>query len=140
MKGENMAIVKILMDEGFGQANLKVVDQYVSERFIEHQFGAKGGRDGLKQLISQLYNGVSDLRYDLIHSVEHEDMVWAHFQATGVHSKPFMGMPPTGRTFVIDVLDIFRIEDGLVVEHWGVPDRFAAMQQIGMFEKKGKVS
>ncbi|MCB0658242.1 MAG: hypothetical protein KDC57_18995, partial [Saprospiraceae bacterium] len=26
MKGENMAIVKILMDEGFGQANLKVVD------------------------------------------------------------------------------------------------------------------
>ena len=135
-----MAIVKILMDEGFGQANLKVVDQYVSERFIEHQFGAKNGRDGLKQLISQLYNGVSDLKYNLVRSVEDGDVVWAHFRATAVHSKPFMGIPPTGKTFVLDVMDVFRIEGGLIVEHWGVPDRFAVMQQIGMFERKEKVS
>ena len=32
----------------------------------------------------------------------------------------------------IDVFDLLRVEDGRIVEHWGVPDRFALMHQLGL--------
>lgn len=39
---------------------------------------------------------------------------------------------PTGRKIEITVMDIVRIENGKIVEHWGVPDRFAALSQLGL--------
>ena len=31
----------------------------------------------------------------------------------------------------IEVIDIGRFEDGKLVEHWGVPDRLGALEQLG---------
>ncbi len=41
-------------------------------------------------------------------------------------------VPPTGKTFAIDVIDICRFRDGRIVEHWGVPDRFSQFKQVGL--------
>jgi len=30
------------------------------------------------------------------------------------------------------VLDVFRIEDGKIVEHWGVPDQLGMMMALGL--------
>ena len=49
-----------------------------------------------------------------------------------LHDGPFMGHAPTGRPMEIDVFDLLRVEDGRIVEHWGVPDRFHLMVQLGM--------
>jgi predicted ester cyclase len=38
---------------------------------------------------------------------------------------------PTGKPIAIDVIDICRYADGKLVEHWGVPDRMAILEQIG---------
>jgi hypothetical protein len=43
-----------------------------------------------------------------------------------------MGQAPTGRTMTIDVIDICCFKDGMLVEHWGVPDRFSPLQQLGL--------
>ena len=40
-------------------------------------------------------------------------------------------MPPTGRSFDIDLIDIVRFRDGKIAEHWGVADRLGLLQQIG---------
>jgi predicted ester cyclase len=39
--------------------------------------------------------------------------------------------PRSGKSIVIDVIDICRFEDEKLAEHWGVPDRFALMHQAG---------
>jgi len=39
--------------------------------------------------------------------------------------------PRSGKSIAIDVIDVCRFEDGKLVEHWGVPDRFALMHQAG---------
>jgi predicted ester cyclase len=44
---------------------------------------------------------------------------------------PFMGMPPTGKPFTVTVMDVCRFENGKMVEHWGVADQLALMEQIG---------
>ncbi len=33
----------------------------------------------------------------------------------------------------LDVIDIGRLDNGKLVEHWGVPDRLAVLLQLGMF-------
>ena len=44
-----------------------------------------------------------------------------------------MGMPATGRSVDVQLIDILRFdEDGLVAEHWGVVDMLAMMQQLGV--------
>lgn len=38
----------------------------------------------------------------------------------------------TGKPIVITVMDVCRFERGKIVEHWGVPDRFALLAQLGL--------
>jgi predicted ester cyclase len=43
-----------------------------------------------------------------------------------------MGMPATGNSVDIQIIDIMRFgDDGLVHEHWGVADQMAMMTQLG---------
>jgi len=49
----------------------------------------------------------------------------------GTHRGELMGIPPTGRTVAIDVIDVVRLEDGRTVEHWNVVDRLGLLHQLG---------
>jgi predicted ester cyclase len=56
------------------------------------------------------------------------------------HTGQFMGYEPTGKEIVIDVMDIARIENDRLVKHWGIPNRFALLTQLGIFPSAaGKV-
>jgi hypothetical protein len=56
--------------------------------------------------------------------VENGDTVWGRSTCTGTD-------PRSGKSISIPVIDICRFENGKLVEHWGVPDRFALLHQIG---------
>jgi len=49
-------------------------------------------------------------------------------------SGPFFG-PPSNKPIDISVFDLARVADGQIIEHWGVPDRFALLAQTGMPER-----
>jgi predicted ester cyclase len=51
--------------------------------------------------------------------------------ARGTNRGGFMG-PPNGKSFKIAVFDVVRFKDGKIVEHWGSPDRFALLVQLGL--------
>ena len=60
------------------------------------------------------------------------DKVVARVRFTGTHEGEFMGMPATGKSINVQLIDIMRFgDDGLVHEHWGVFDALAMMQQLG---------
>ena len=140
MKDLHLSIVKNIMEEGFGNRNLQIIDQYVSDGFIEHQFGSKNGKEGLKNTILQLHESLSGFRYVLLNSISDGDIIWTHYKAFAIQSGTFMNLPPSGKQISIEIMDIFRFENGLLSEHWGIPDRFAAMIQLGMLTKKESVS
>jgi predicted SnoaL-like aldol condensation-catalyzing enzyme len=43
-----------------------------------------------------------------------------------------MGIPGTGKEFIVPVMDIVRYRDGQVVEHWNVVDQLPLLQAIGV--------
>jgi predicted ester cyclase len=47
----------------------------------------------------------------------------------GTHRGDFMGTAPTGRSF--DAMDIMRVRDGKITDHWGVSDAASLMRQLG---------
>ena len=54
---------------------------------------------------------------------------WSH---TGTHVGEFLGIPPTGRSFIFRGIDMHRVKDGKMSEHWNVVDMFGFYQQIGL--------
>ena len=57
----------------------------------------------------------------------------------GTHDEgEFMGIPPTGRRVSIGLIDIVRISEGRVVEHWSMGDNLGMMQQLGGIARQGE--
>jgi predicted ester cyclase len=52
----------------------------------------------------------------------------------GTATGPFFG-PPSCRPVDFTVVDIARVVDDRIVEHWGVPDRFAVLAQTGLLDR-----
>jgi len=134
MDNEKLNVLKQVVEEGFGNADLYVIDQLMDDNCVEHQFGMRGGKEGLKKAILSLANAFSNRQYELVRYSVNGDMVWVHYKSSGEHTGSFMGHEPTGKKFSIDVMDVVRIENGKIMEHWGVPDRFALLMQLGFLQ------
>ena len=63
------------------------------------------------------------------------DKVWVRMTARGTNLGGFMG-PPNGKSFEVTVFDQCRFNDGKIVEHWGSPDRFALLAQLGLLPQQ----
>jgi predicted SnoaL-like aldol condensation-catalyzing enzyme len=134
MENEKLSVVRQMVEEGFGNADLYVIDQLMSENCIEHQFGMKGGKEGLKKAVVSLAKAFSNRNYELINYCLHGNIVWVHYKATGKHTGFFMGHEASSNDFAIDVMDVAKVEEGQITEHWGVPDRFALLTQLGFLQ------
>ena len=131
MTVSNEAIYRRLIEEGFNQGNLAVVDELVAPGAVEHQRGSGDGIEGTKKVITYLRSAFPDFKLTIDELVVSGDKVWARQKGGGTNLGTFAGHPPTGIKAFIDVIDVIRIEDGKIVEHWGVPDQLGMMMQLG---------
>jgi len=131
MTVSNEAVYRRLIEEGFNQGNLAVVDELVSQGSHEHQRGSRDGVEGTKETIKYLRSAFPDFKITIDEVVVSGDKVWARQRGGGTNLGTFAGHPPTGIKAFIDVIDLIRIEDGKIVEHWGVPDQLGMMMQLG---------
>lgn len=129
----NEEIFKILIEEGFSNGDVSVFDNYSSPDFVEHQYGFfPPNVKGVKKAINSLHYAFPDFSLTIEDLVVSEDKVWGRMTGRGTHKNQFGPLPPTGKRFEITVIDIGRFKDGKLIEHWGVPDKLALMEQLGM--------
>jgi steroid delta-isomerase-like uncharacterized protein len=106
----------------------------VADDFIEHEDmpGIERSKEGVKQLFRMYRTGFPDLRMEAEDILVSGDKVVARVRGTGTHEGEFMGMPATGKSVDVQLIDIIRFgDDGLAHEHWGVFDALKLMQQLG---------
>ena len=128
----NIATFRRAIEEGWSKGDAAVINELFAPDFVEHQAGVGSGRAGVIGAAQALHAAFPDLRLTFEDVVATGDMVWARLRGTGTHEGPFMGAPATGRRIDITVIDIVRVVDGRLVEHWGVADRLTVLQQIGL--------
>lgn len=134
MSAASKAIVRRFNHEVIQQCNREAFEALVAESFVNHSAppGQPQGREGLWNTFHKvLHPGLSELMVEVLDQVAEDDKVTTRKRITGVHSGALMGVMPTGRAVVIEVIDIVRIADGQYLEHWGVnslPSVLAALR------------
>ena len=129
---DNKATVRRVIEEAFVKGNPAAADDLVSESFVPHTWpSVQPGRESLKQTVVRLAGGLSDVAFEVEDVIGEGDRVAVRLTARATHKGDFMSMPAAGKSHEIAEIHIFRLEDGLIVEHWHVADMLEMMKQIG---------
>jgi predicted ester cyclase len=128
---QNKRTFRTIIEEAINNGHFDVLDGLFAPNYVEYQFGLKSTVAGMKEDFAFLRRAFPDLHMTIEDMIANEETVWGRMTARGTNLGPFMG-PPTGKRMEITVIDVLRFKDGLIVAHWGSPDRFAAMAQLGL--------
>jgi steroid delta-isomerase-like uncharacterized protein len=142
----NKAIVRRYLEEGFGPNWQALLDEVTADDYVEHGRGwfrvsgledepaghtESDGRDGLCGTHRWLLATFPDLRFRVEQLIAEGDRVVAYSTCSGTQRGAFQGVPPSGRRFRVKRVDIFRLQDGRIAEHWAVRDDLTQAHQIG---------
>jgi predicted SnoaL-like aldol condensation-catalyzing enzyme len=103
----NKKMVTEFYQELFGNKNPDAINKYIGDKYIQHNPGLPDGKEALLQAVKVWFKDAPKEKVDFQHVAADGDLVWLH-----VRSKS----GPKVRAIV----DIFRIENGKIVEHWDV--------------------
>jgi steroid delta-isomerase-like uncharacterized protein len=127
-------IVRQWIEQGWQHGDPSVVDQLHAPDFVDHDPGGRSpDNQGFKEGIVALYQAFPDLRArieDLVVDVA-AGTVAVRWSATGTHTHPYLGAPPTGRRTSFKGIEIVRIRDGRITERWGEWDGIDLLVQLG---------
>ena len=104
---QNKEMVVTFYQDLFGNKNLDAIDQYIGDTYIQHNPMAKDGKEALKAFLEPWFKNAPKDTVDIQFAGAYGDRVFLHIRNT------FGGKE-------VAVVDIFRIEDGKIVEHWDV--------------------
>ena len=88
--------------------------------------------DAWLEFLGVFLEGFPDLHLEVVDSSADEGMVAQRILFTGTHTGPFRGLPPTGRRVRFSGLEINRMVDGKVAEHWFQLDAVTLFEQLGL--------
>jgi predicted ester cyclase len=74
----------------------------------------------------------SELRFEVEDEIAEGDRVVQRVTMSGRHTGPLMGREHTDRTFAVRHLNIWRIADGKIADHWGSRDDLGLLKQLGL--------
>jgi steroid delta-isomerase-like uncharacterized protein len=119
--------------ELLNQGDVESVGDLVAEDYEEHDPlpGQGAGRDGAVDRFSLITQALAP-HFTIEDVVAEGDRVVVRWTNAGTHVGEFAGIPPTGRTFTIAGIDVYRVADGLLCEHWHVIDQLAMLGQLGL--------
>ena len=113
-------LVVAYMKQVWVDRNLSALDRFVAADLIQHNPHLPDGRDALAGFLPKLFHELAPaMLWRVQRVIAEEDLVVVHSQATSP------GAP--GQI----VVDIFRVADGLIVEHWDVVQEAPATSVSG---------
>ena len=134
---ENKAIVRRFV-EAYNKRDLDLFDDLLAPDYFDHT--SKVGVEGLKQLMNMAFKAFPDFHETIEDIIAEGDKVWARITFTGTHRGEFMGIAPTGKKITTEMVDIFRIVNGKLVEYRDVNNNLDYLKRLGIIEytEKGK--
>ena len=120
---QNKKTVARFNKEFIEQGNMQSFNELVADDVINHSAppGSSQGADGMIYFLQHVLKpGLPDLTVEILHQVAEGDSVTTRKIIRATHKGEWMGVAPTGKSIVINVIDIIRLKDGKYTEHWGI--------------------
>ena len=132
---EGTGLIKRFYEDVIGNGNLALIDELATDDIVDHEEGLPGqpsGREGVKFFVNAMREAFPDVRLKSIEPMMTDgNLEAARTIVAGTHEGELMGVAATGKSVEFESIDIIRVEDGKVAEHWGVTDTMSLMQQLG---------
>lgn len=124
-------VARRLTQDGYVAGDLEVFDALIADDFVDHDAlpGFPPDKDGLKQTAAMVFAAFSDRVVDEDVVETTDGRVVASWTLTATHSGELLGIPPSNVTVRARGIDIYRCEEGRIVEHWGAVDMSDVMEK-----------
>ncbi|MBV8587551.1 MAG: ester cyclase [Verrucomicrobia bacterium] len=130
----NKEIIQVFIDSLWQRRDLDALSKFWRADCVNHalrpsQQGLESLRAYHEEQFKQL-EGLSNIRIELVQQIEEEDRVVTHFVISGEQTGFFSSLPPTGKTILLPVIRIDRLQEGKIAEHWSVADLAGVFWQV----------
>jgi len=131
------AVVRRNTEEVQSQGNFDVFDELFSDDFVDHtpQPNMVPDKEGVRGLYQTLRTAFPDFRAEIHWQTADGDLVTTYKTYHGTHRGEFLTIPPTGLKVQFETVDVMRVRNGQIVEHWGVANLYSVLQQLGALPK-----
>ena len=133
---DNKAVARRFF-EAFSNGNMDAVADLMADDHVFHFPLAPGPQDKAQHVANQrmIKTIFPDYRMEVIDQIAEGDMVTTRCDMRGTQQGEFQGRPGTGQTFEINLVNIMRIRDGLIVDEWDEFDTLSFLAQLGIVER-----
>jgi len=115
------------------QAAETVLDDLVATDMVNHAAGPQG-REGLRSILRTIELDLGPIELEQHHLIAEGDLVVQHVTLHGTHRASTMplldNVPVTGRAAAWTFIHIWRVADGIIVEHWACRDDMGLLEQL----------
>ena len=99
--------------------------------YVNHNRYAPPGKDGAVAIFAAFLDAFEGFRVEADDVLEAGDSLVGRYTYRGRHTGEFLGIPPSGAEIEMHSIDIWRVSDGRLVEHWDELNNLEFFQQIG---------
>ena len=130
----NKAVVRRFIDEVQNEKNMDVFDELNAEDFVNLSAppGMPTDREGGKMFLGGFLSAFPDSQVTIDDMIAEGDRVATKKTFTGTHTADLGEIAATGNRVTIQYVDILRLRDGRIIEHWLSMDQLSFMQQLGV--------
>lgn len=131
---ENKALIRRFYEEVWDRGNTDFAYEVFADDYVRHDLrptDPPAGPEGQKKIADDFRSAFPDLKVTVDLVVGGDDYVVGRWTASGTHLGSWAGLAPTGRHATFSAANIFRFENGKVVEIWNHRDDFGLFEQIG---------
>lgn len=120
-------------EEGMNRQNFALFEEYLAPNYVNHSLPAPmPGPQGFILVVQGFFSAFPDFRVTLEDIVAEGNLVSTRGYMSGTHQGDFQGIPPTGKTVKVAYCDLWRGENGQLVENWVQLDMLGMLQQLGV--------
>ena len=127
------AVVRRNTDEVQGKGDFKVFDEIFADDFVDHttQPDMTPDKAGVRKLYGYMRDAFPDFHAQIHWQLADGDRVTTCKTYYGTQEGPFLGIAPTHRKIHFESVDVMRVRNGQIKDHWGVGNLLSLIQQIG---------
>ncbi|MFE6165776.1 ester cyclase [Streptomyces sp. NPDC056486] len=130
----NKALARYWFDEGWTRGNVDVADRIFAPGFLLG--GERLGPEGPKRSVLRRHAAFSGLTVEVGLQMADGPWVASWYTIRATHVGEFAGLAPTGLPVTSEGIQLWRVEEGLVVEDHNVFDLWRIVSQLRAAERK----
>ena len=127
------AVVRRNTEEVQGGGNFGVFEELFADDFVDHtlQPNTTPDKEGVRKLYGYIRAAFPDFQAEIHWQLADGECVTTYKTYHGTHEGPFLGIAPTHRKIHFETVDVMRVHNGKITDHWGVGNLLSLMRQIG---------